>query len=227
MYKVLVLEDEIKTVKTITQGLRESGYEVDFALDGQEGLMLMNAHHYDLVITDILMPNLNGIEFCHTIRKINTTVPILILSALGLTDDKLRGFESGSDDYLVKPFDFKELLARIKVLLKRSHDIKAPPRILEYSDLRLNIDTKEVFKNDLPVQLTAKEFSLLEYFMMNSEILLSKEQIIEHVWGFDFDTGTNILEVYISYLRNKIGKEMSERLIHTRKGLGYIFKESH
>lgn len=227
MYKVLVLEDEIKTVKTITQGLSENGYSVDFALDGQEGLILMNTHHYDLIITDILMPNLNGIEFCHKIRRMNSTIPILILSALGLTDDKLRGFESGGDDYLVKPFDFKELLARIKALLKRSNETKSPQRILEYADLRLNIDTKEVFKNDQPVQLTAKEFSLLEFFMMNTEILLSKEQIIEHVWGFDFDTGTNILEVYISYLRNKIGKDMSDRLIHTRKGLGYIFKDIH
>ena len=227
MYKVLILEDEIKTVRTITQGLSENGYAVDFAMDGEEGMILMNKNHYDLIITDIVMPRLNGIEFCQKIRRINTSIPILILSALGLTDDKLRGFESGSDDYLVKPFDFKELLARIKALLKRSHDIKAPPRILEYADLRLNIDTKEVFKNDIPVQLTAKEFSLLEFFMLNSEKLLTKEQIIEHVWGFDFDTGTNILEVYISYLRNKMGKDMSDRLIHTRKGLGYIFKDTN
>lgn len=225
MHRILILEDEIKTVKTVTKGLSENGFEVDFALDGEEGLLLVGKKHYDLIITDILMPKVNGIEFCEEIRKQNTGIPILILSALGFTEDKLKGFDAGGDDYLVKPFDFQELLARIKALLKRSLEIKTPQRIIEYADLKLNIDTKEVFRDENPIQLTAKEFNLLEFFMLNKEILLTKEQIIEHVWGLDFDTGTNILEVYISYLRNKIGNKEGSKFIHTRKGLGYIFKD--
>ena len=224
MYKILMLEDEVKTVTTITKGLVENGYDVEYAHDGEQGLDMINSNHYDLIITDILMPKVDGFEVCQKVRQKNQSVPILILSALGLTEDKLKGFDSGSDDYLVKPFDFKELLARVKVLLKRSTEEVAPVNLIQYEGLTLNLDTKEVFSHGKPVQLTAKEFHLLEYFMLNKEIMLTKEQIIEHVWGFDFDPGTNILEVYISYVRNKISHDTTMKYIQTRKGIGYIFK---
>jgi len=187
MYKILMLEDEVKTVTTITKGLLENGYDVEYAHDGEQGLAMIYANHYDLIITDILMPKVDGFELCQKVRQKNKSVPILILSALGLTEDKLKGFELGSDDYLVKPFDFKELLARVKALLKRSTEEVAVVNLIEYEGLTLNIDTKEVFSNSKPIQLTAKEFHLLEYFMLHKEILLTKEHIIEHVWGLDFD----------------------------------------
>jgi two-component system copper resistance phosphate regulon response regulator CusR len=224
MYKILMLEDEVKTVTTITKGLLENGYDVEYAHDGEQGLAMIYANHYDLIITDILMPKVDGFEVCQKVRQKNKSVPILILSALGLTEDKLKGFELGSDDYLVKPFDFKELLARVKALLKRSTEEVAVVNLIEYEGLTLNIDTKEVFSNSKPIQLTAKEFHLLEYFMFHKEMLLTKEQIIEHVWGLDFDPGTNILEVYISYVRNKISHDSAVKYIQTRKGIGYIFK---
>ena len=218
------MEDEVKTGKIIAQGLQEEGYEVEHASDGLQGLALYKKGNYDLIITDVLMPRMNGIDFCLEVRKHNTHIPILILSALGLTEDKIKGFDSGSDDYLIKPFDFKELLARIKALLKRTQDPRQMEQTLTYDNLLLNRDTKEVYRSGKMIPLTSKEFSLLEYFMLNQEHLLTKEQIIQHVWGFDFDTGTNILEVYISYLRNKVESREMNKLIHTRKGLGYILK---
>ncbi len=224
MARILFLEDEVKTGKIIAQGLQEEGYEVEHASDGLQGLALYKKGNYDLIITDVLMPRMNGIDFCLEVRKHNTHIPILILSALGLTEDKIKGFDSGSDDYLIKPFDFKELLARIKALLKRTQDPRQMEQTLTYDNLLLNRDTKEVYRSGKMIPLTSKEFSLLEYFMLNQEHLLTKEQIIQHVWGFDFDTGTNILEVYISYLRNKVESREMNKLIHTRKGLGYILK---
>ena len=160
-----MLEDEVKTVTTITKGLLENGYDVEYAHDGEQGLSMIHANHYDLIITDILMPKVDGFEVCQKVRQKNKSVPILILSALGLTEDKLKGFELGSDDYLVKPFDFKELLARVKALLKRSTEEVAVVNLIEYEGLTLNIDTKEVFSNSNPIQLTAKEFHVLEYIM--------------------------------------------------------------
>lgn len=224
MYHILILEDELKTVKTISQGLSEEGYIVDYALDGEEGLALASKNYYDLIITDILMPKMDGIEFCRKVRERAINAPVLMLSALSLTEDKLKGFDAGGDDYMIKPFDFDELLARIKVLLRRTKLKQDHPRVLTYAHIQLNLATKEVFIGDKTVELTAKEFALLEYFMLHKEEVLSKEQIIGHVWGLDFDTGTNILEVYISYLRNKIDKHSTDKLLHTRKGLGYMLK---
>lgn len=224
MPRILVIEDELKTVKTISKGLSEAGYEVDYAMDGEEGLALAGKKYYDLIITDILMPKMSGLEFSRKIREKEINAPILMLSALGLTEDKLKGFDAGGDDYMIKPFDFEELLGRIKVLLRRTSIQQDHPRILSYAHIQLNLATKEVFVGDKTVELTAKEFALLEYFMLHKEEVLSKEQIIGHVWGLDFDTGTNILEVYVSYLRNKIDKYSPNKLLHTRKGLGYILK---
>lgn len=224
MDRILVLEDELKTVKSISKGLSEEGYAVDYALNGEEGLALASKTYYDLIITDILMPKMSGIEFCQRVRAKEINAPILMLSALSLTEDKLKGFEAGGDDYMIKPFDFEELLARIKVLLRRTKVKQDHPRILTYAHIQLNLATKEVFVGNKTVELTAKEFALLEYFMLHKEEVLSKEQIIGHVWGLDFDTGTNILEVYVSYLRNKIDKDTHDKLLHTRKGLGYILK---
>lgn len=224
--KLLVIEDEIKTANSLRRGFEEKGYEVQIAHNGEDALILTNTSSFDLIVTDIIMPKVNGLEFCRKVRETNTDTPIIMLTALGLTADKIKGFDSGSDDYLVKPFDFEELLARIKVLINRSQKSKSgTSNILTYSNLKLNLDTKEVFRENTLIDLTAKEYALLEFFFRNPNKVVSKEDIAEKVWSIDFDTGTNIIEVYVSYLRNKIDKGFEPKLIHTRKGMGYIFKE--
>lgn len=223
--KLLVIEDEIKTAKSLQKGLEEKGYEVQIAYDGETGLMLAERTNFDLIVTDIILPKVNGFEFCKRLRETNNFTPIIMLTALGLTTDKIKGFDSGSDDYLVKPFDFEELLARIKVLINRTQNKFGQHNILIYSNLKLNLDTKEAFRNDKLIELTAKEYALLEFFVRNKHKVISKEDIAEKVWSIDFDTGTNIIEVYVSYLRNKIDKGFEPKLIHTKKGMGYMFRE--
>jgi DNA-binding response OmpR family regulator len=223
--KLLVIEDQIKTADTLQKGLEEKGYSVQLAYDGQKGLELARKSRFDLIITDVIMPRLSGNEFCNEFRKVNSKTPIIMLTALGLTSDKIKGFDSGADDYLVKPFDFEELLARIKVLIHRSQKLLSAENYLFYANLKINPDSKEVYRNDKLIDLTAKEYALLEYFMANRNRIISKEEIAEKVWKLDFDTGTNIIEVYVSYLRNKIDKDFEPKLIHTRKGMGYIFRE--
>jgi two-component system copper resistance phosphate regulon response regulator CusR len=222
--KLLVVEDEIKTANSLKKGLEEKGYEVLVANEGATALALTSKIKFDLIVTDIVMPKLNGLEFCKKLRENNNNTPVIMLTALGLTADKVKGFDTGSDDYLVKPFDFEELLARIKVQLNRNNgreEIKA----LQYADVEINTITKEVFRDGNMISLTAKEYALLEYFMRNAERVISKEDIAEKVWDLNFDTGTNIIEVYISYLRNKIDKDFPVKLIHTKKGMGYLFRE--
>jgi two-component system copper resistance phosphate regulon response regulator CusR len=222
--KLLVVEDEIKTANILKKGLEEKGYEVQVANEGVTALSLASKNKYDLIVTDIVMPRLNGLDFCRKLRESRNYTPLIMLTALGLTTDKIKGFDSGSDDYLVKPFDFEELLARIRVQLNRSSRPDSGDE-LTYSDLRLNLVTKEVHRGEKQINLTAKEYALLELFMRHSERVISKEDIAEKVWDINFDTGTNIIEVYVSYLRNKIDKEFSPKLIHTKKGMGYIFRE--
>jgi two-component system, OmpR family, copper resistance phosphate regulon response regulator CusR len=222
--KLLVVEDEIKTANTLKKGLEENGYDVMTANDGEKAISLAAKNRFDVIITDVIIPKVNGLEFCRKLRVNKNYTPVIMLTALGLTSDKIKGFDSGTDDYLVKPFDFEELLARIKALINRTKKKAAPQNILRYADLRLNLETKEVHRNDSQIALTAKEYALLEYFMRNKHKVISKEDIAEKVWDINFDTGTNIIEVYVSYLRNKIDKDANVKLIHTKKGLGYIFR---
>lgn len=225
MQRLLIIEDEIKTARSVKQGLEEHNYHVEVAYDGTVGSKMALRGNYDLIISDIILPGINGIELCKQLRLAEIQTPILMLTALGTIADKLEGFDSGADDYLPKPFEFKELLARIKALLKRNPKISAPARELHIADLILNLETRKAERAGRGIDLTAKEFALLEYFIQNRERVLSKVEIAEHVWGIDFDTGTNVIEVYVNYLRKKIDKDFDHKLIHTQFGMGYIMKE--
>ena len=222
--KILVVEDESKTATSLKKGLQENDYDVELAYDGEMALLLCERNKFDLIITDIIIPKINGFNLAIKLRQQNVVTPIIMLTAMGLTVDKLKGFDSGTDDYMVKPFDFDELLARIKVLINRSQNNPKFSKSLEYSSLRIDLNTKEVYREGILINLTAKEFGLLEFFIKNTDRLITKEEIAEKVWDINFDTGTNIIEVYVSYLRNKIDKNFEPKLIHTKKGMGYIFR---
>lgn len=222
--KILVVEDESKTANSLKKGLQENDYDVELAFDGEMALLLCERNKFDLIITDIIIPKINGFDLANKLRQQNVDTPIIMLTAMGLTVDKLKGFDSGTDDYIVKPFDFDELLARIRVLINRSQNNPKFSKSLEYSSLRIDLNTKEVYREGVLINLTAKEFGLLEFFIKNTDRLITKEEIAEKVWDINFDTGTNIIEVYVSYLRNKIDKNFEPKLIHTKKGMGYIFR---
>ncbi|HVI45627.1 MAG TPA: response regulator transcription factor [Chitinophaga sp.] len=224
--RILVIEDEERVGALIRRGLEEQGYEVTLAWDGEMGLKLALGGGFDLVITDIVLPRINGLEVSRAIRDALPDIPILMLTALGTTDDKVEGFDAGADDYLVKPFDLRELLVRIRALLKRN--VVASPKqasILRYADLEMNLQTKLVTRNGIEINLTPKEFRLLEYMLQNRERVLSRAEIAENVWETHFDTGTNFIDVYINYLRKKVDKSFGVKLIHTKPGMGFIFKE--
>ena len=224
--KILIIEDEKKIADTLSKGLGELDYYVEKAYDGKIGLRLFEAGSFNLVITDINLPGINGYDLTKMIRSSNQHVPIIMLTALNTTDDKIEGFDAGADDYLVKPFEFKELLVRIKALLKRTMHQQLPSgNILKVADLELNSDSKEVTRNGMNITLTAKEFQLLEYFMRNRNRLVSRVDIAEKVWDLDFDTRTNVIDVYVNFLRKKIDKDFEPKLIHTQVGMGYIMKE--
>jgi DNA-binding response OmpR family regulator len=226
---ILVIEDEQKVAAFIKNGLEEQGYAIDLAYDGYTGEKLALSKEYNLILLDVIIPVLNGIELCKRIRTVKPDVPILMLTALGTTDDKVAGFDSGADDYLVKPFEFKELVARIKALTKRSQLKQQSPRlqnILKVADLELDIDKKLALRGNKVISLTAKEFLLLEYLMRNKGRVLSRPDIAEKVWDVTFDTGTNVVEVYVNILRKKIDKDFPTKLIQTRIGLGYVIQES-
>ncbi len=226
LIRILIIEDEKKIADTLAKGLRELGYEVETAYDGSIGLRLFESGGFHLVITDINLPGMNGYEICKSIRSRNQHVPIIMLTALNATEDKIEGFDAGADDYLVKPFEFRELLMRIRALLKRTVNQQLPAgNILKVADLELNVDSKEVNRDGRAISLTAKEFQLLEYFMRNRNRLVSRADIAEKVWDLDFDTKTNVIDVYVNFLRKKIEKDSSTRLIHTQVGMGYIMKE--
>lgn len=223
--KILVVEDEVKVAGFLKKGLEENGYVVEVAYDGQMGEKLGLRNHYDLMILDVILPYVNGNELCRRIRGKKQQVPILMLTALGTTEDKVNGFDSGADDYLVKPFEFDELLARIRALIKRATGGIATSTVLKVADLELNIDKKLAKRGNKNIELTAKEFALLEFLMKNKGRVLSRAEIAEKVWDITFDTGTNVLDVYINILRKKLDKDFDKKLIHTRIGLGYSFEE--
>lgn len=227
--KILIVEDETKVLQFIKQGLEENGFDVDFAYDGECGKKLALSKNYDVIILDIIVPLLNGLELCAKIREKDKSVKILMLTALGSLDDKLEGFKAGADDYLVKPFDFPELLARIKSLLKRTiqtnDESKNSDHIIKVADLELNVNNKRVKRGQNEITLTAKEFALLELLALNKNKVLSKVEIAEKIWNITFDSGTNVIEVYINFLRKKIDKGYSIKLLHTLIGMGYILKD--
>jgi DNA-binding response OmpR family regulator len=202
-------------------GLNEAGYEVDAAFDGQMGYRLATSRPFDLIILDVVLPIMNGFDVCRKIREKDVAIPILMLTALGTTDDKLDGFEAGADDYLVKPFEFMELLARIKALSKRSSAGYMVGNSLKVADLELDLNKKSAHRGNTTIDLTAKEYSLLEFLMRNKGRVVSRSEIAEKVWEITFDTGTNIVDVYINLLRKKIDRDFEQKLIQTRIGLGY------
>lgn len=224
--KILIVEDHVKMADSISKGLEESGFSTDVAYDGFIGQRLADANEYNLIILDVNLPQINGYELCADIRKKKINTPIIMLTALGSTDDKLLGFEKGADDYIVKPFEFRELLARIKALLKRSQAETVRNTILKVADLEIDVDSKTVKRGDKSIDLTAKEFSLLEYLVRNKGRVISKADIAEKIWNINFDTGTNVIEVYVNFLRKKIDRNFPVKLIHTHIGMGYVLKEA-
>lgn len=222
--KLLLIEDEPKTVQSIRQGLEEQGYEVDIAYDGLIGKHLARKNPYNLIISDVIIPGLNGIELCKELRQEGILTPLLMLTALGSLDDKLMGFDAGADDFLVKPFEFQELLARVRVLTKRSQSVQVTTNVLRFADLEMNLDGKSVIRSGQKIDLTAREFTLLEFLLRNQGKVVSKVEIAEKVWDVDFDTGTNVIEVYVNLLRKKIDRDFPQKLIHTQYGMGYVLK---
>ncbi len=220
--KILIVEDEPKLAAFIRKGLEEQGYDTEVVYDGQMGLRMALREEYHMVLLDLIVPLINGLELCKRIKEERPHLPIIMLTALGTTDDKLTGFDAGADDYLVKPFEFKELLARIKVLLKRSQGAQDTPHRLKAADLELDLNKKLARRGGLDISLTAKEFALLEYLMRNRDKVVSRADIAEKVWDIDFDTGTNVVDVYINILRKKIDRDFAQKLIKTRIGLGYM-----
>lgn len=224
--QLLVIEDDERLADLIKRGLEEQAFSVTLAYDGYIAKKLAINNDYDLIITDIILPKINGIDLCKEIRRAKPGVPIIMLTALGTTDDKVEGLDAGANDYLVKPFDFRELYARIRALLNRANvSAKSPGFIIKYADLELNRQTKIVTRSQKEINLTPKEFKLLEYMLENNERVLSRSEIANKVWDTHFDTGTNFIDVYINYLRKKIDKDFKTKLIHTKPGMGFIFKE--
>ncbi|MCF8276419.1 MAG: response regulator transcription factor [Flavobacteriales bacterium] len=222
--RILVVEDEPKVAAFIVQGLEESGHEVKLAYDGQLGLRFATKELFDLMIFDVIIPGMNGMELCKEVRKQGITVPILMLTALGTTEDKVNGLDAGADDYLVKPFEFKELLARIRSLSRRNSGATEVNHKLVYHDLELDLEKKQAVRSGKSISLTAKEFSLLEYLMRNRERVVSRVQISDNVWDIHFDTGTNVVDVYMNLLRKKVDKDFDTKLIQTRIGHGYVLQ---
>ncbi|MFY7730016.1 MAG: response regulator transcription factor [Flavobacterium sp.] len=224
--KILVVEDDARVSELLVRGLTEHGFEVIAVADGIEAISTFAAQRFNLVITDVILPGLSGLDICRQFRRINPEAPIIMLTALGNTDDKLDGFDAGADDYMVKPFELRELMARIRALLKRSGAATIPAlNVLSYADLKVNVATKEVIRAGNAINLTPKEFKLLEYLLKHPEKVLSRAEIAQNVWDTHFDTGTNFIDVYINYLRKKIDKDFAVKLIHTKPGMGFMLRE--
>lgn len=220
--RILIVEDEQNVAAFIKKGLREEFYTVDIAEDGNLGLSMATNNVYDLIILDIMLPGIDGLKLCRLLREKGIKTPILMLTALDSVDNKVVGLESGADDYLSKPFAFSELLARVRALMRRTADI-----VSEFSiaDLRMDLLSRRVFRGATEINLSPKEFSIFEYLLRNKGRVLSRTQIIENVWGYNYDPNTNIVDVHIKYLREKIDKDFSKKLIHTIRGTGYTVKE--
>jgi two-component system, OmpR family, copper resistance phosphate regulon response regulator CusR len=221
---LLIIEDEARLAEILRKQLEEAGFHVDVAGDGYIGKQLISKTKYNLIVLDINLPLINGYDLCKEIRKTNQDVPVIMLTALGTPENKLTGFEMGADDYIVKPFDFRELLARINVFLRRTDSFPTVD-VLAIADLEMRLSTRTVTRSNNKIDLTSKEFQLLEALLKNKDKLLTRDFIIEKVWGIDFDPGTNIIDVYINYLRKKIDREYEPKLIHTKFGYGFYMSE--
>lgn len=223
MNKILIIEDEQRVADLLRRGLEEIGYIASVAYDADMGMRLFRSGEYDLIVSDIVLPGKSGFELVKEVKGLSKNTPVIMLTALGTTDDKLEGFDAGADDYMVKPFDIRELEARIRVLLKRKTTTETPQeKELNYANLRIDLLTKTVYRSGRVIKLTPKEFNLLTYMVRNPERVLSRAEIAEKVWDTHFDTGTNFIDVYINYLRNKIDREFDIKLIHTKPGMGFI-----
>jgi len=221
--RVLVIEDEKKVADFIKRGLKEEGYSVDVAYDSEEGHFQVSSNEYDVIILDLMLPKIDGISLCRKLRQENITTPILMLTAKDSVKDKVAGLDSGANDYLTKPFSFEELLARIRALLRKSET--AIPTKLKIYDLIVDLLTHKVTRAGKEIILTNKEYALLEYLMRNAGSIVSRTMISEHVWDINFDTFTNVIDVYVNYLRNKIDKAHKKKIIHTVRGRGYMMRE--
>ena len=221
--RVLVVEDERDLNRLIKKRLKEEGLSVDACYNGEEALDYLASVDYDLLISDIMMPKMDGIELVKRLREMKKDIPFIFLSAKDAVEDRVGGLDAGADDYLIKPFAFEELLARVRVLLRKNANIKT--NVLKVGDLSLNLDTHLVKRGDKEIELSSKEFNLLSYMMLNSGIVLSREKLEEHVWDFDFSGSSNVIDVYIRYLRRKIDEGHAKKLIHTVRGMGYVLKE--
>ncbi len=222
--RILVIEDEKKVASFIKRGLEEEHYAVDLAYDGETGLYMSEVNDYDLIVLDLMLPKIDGLEVLKRIRGNRNNVPILVLTAKDTVEDIVRGLDTGGDDYLTKPFEFLEFLARIRALLRREKVDKEP--VLKVADLTLSLVTHKVTRRGKEIELTSKEYALLEYFMRNPDKILTRTMISEHVWDYHFDSMTNVIDVYVNYLRRKIDKEFDPKLIHTIRGVGYMLSAS-
>ncbi|MBI1919861.1 MAG: response regulator transcription factor [Geobacter sp.] len=221
--KILVVEDEKKVASFIKRGLEEEKYEVDTAFDGEEGLSKALATEYEVIVLDVMLPKMDGVAVIKEMRARKNRTPVLMLTAKDSVDDIVAGLDSGSDDYLTKPFAFAELLARIRALMRRSEQERGAE--IRFADLRLDPVSHKVWRDDKEIDLTSKEYALLEYFMRNPNQVLTRTMIAEHVWDYTFDSFTNIIDVYVNYLRKKVDRDSDKKLIHTVRGVGYILKE--
>jgi len=224
--KILYVEDEVKTALSVKKGLEENGFDITLAYDGETALNFIQSQKFDMYVLDYILPGTNGLDLCKAIRAQRILSPILFLTALDSTQDKVMVLESGADDYLVKPFEFKELVARIKSSLRRAGNDWSVNNVLKYADLELNMNTRIAERQSKKIELTAREFKLLEWLMKNKERVISKTEIEKNVWNIFHDTSSNVVEVYMNFLRKKIDKEFDEKLIHTLIGQGYILKMS-
>jgi heavy metal response regulator len=220
--RILVVEDEKKVASFIRQGLGEEGYAVDVATDGEEGLAMVMDQVHDLIILDIGLPKIDGLQVLQELRRRKVATPVLLLTVRATIEDKVLGLDSGADDYLSKPFAFQELVARVRALLRRRTE--GGPAVLQFADLTLDPTRHTLLRGGKKIDLTAKEFALLDYFMRNPGRVLTRTMIVEHVWDYDFDTGTNVVDVYVNYLRKKIDSDRETKLIHTIRGVGYVMK---
>lgn len=223
--KILVVEDEKKIADTLKMGLSENGFYVEVAYDGKIGYQLFTTQSFDLAILDINLPGMNGYDLCKAIRYRNPHMLVIMLTSMSALENKIEGYDAGADDYIVKPFEFRELLLKIRALLKRTAGQSMPVgNFLRAGDLEMNLDTKEVHRDGRKIKLTAKEFQLLEYLLRNKNRVVSRADLAINVWEVDFNTNTNVIDVYISYVRNKVDKDFEDKLIQTHVGMGYILK---
>ena len=222
--RILVVEDEKKVANFIKQGLEEEGYAVDWAADGQEGLTLALDGVHDLIVLDLNLPKMDGLKVLQELRKAKIKAPVLLLTIRAMIEDKVLGLDAGADDYLTKPFSFQELLARIRALFRRR--LEAEPALLQIADLTLDPSRRVVRRGTEKIDLSTKEFALLDYFMRNPGRVLTRTMIAEHVWDYNFDTATNVIDVYVNFLRKKIDADRADKLIHTVRGVGYVMQEN-